>query len=222
MREKLIPLYQGRLAKEKGAVTKDWGGRIRVALAYPNHYRIGMSNLGFLSVYRLLNERQDVVAERVFLPDTEAISLQVEAGKGLLSMESLSPLAKFDLIAFSLSFENDYPNILKILRLGRIPLFSQERDEAHPLIMAGGINTFLNPEPLASFFDFFLLGEAEPVLGGFIDRLGLNFSGFLPERSDLFTFPLCTTLATARTEPSEPGNPQRVPSPRRLKYPASP
>jgi radical SAM superfamily enzyme YgiQ (UPF0313 family) len=169
MPEKLISLFRGRLAKEKGGVTKDWGGRITVALAYPNHYRIGMSNLGFLSVYKLLNEREDVVAERVFLPDSEEMSLHMGAGKGLLSMESLSPLVKFDLIAFSLSFENDYPNILKILRLSRIPYLSQERDEAHPLIMAGGINTFLNPEPLASFFDFFLLGEAEAVLDGFID-----------------------------------------------------
>jgi radical SAM superfamily enzyme YgiQ (UPF0313 family) len=166
---KLFSLFHGRLAKEKGGVTKDWGGRITVALAYPNHYRIGMSNLGFLSVYKLLNEREDVVAERVFLPDSEEMSLHMGAGKGLLSMESLSPLIKFDLIAFSLSFENDYPNILKILRLSRIPYLSRERDEAHPLIMAGGINTFLNPEPLASFFDFFLLGEAEAALYGFID-----------------------------------------------------
>jgi radical SAM superfamily enzyme YgiQ (UPF0313 family) len=169
MAEKLISLYQSRQAKEEGAVKKDWGGRITIALVYPNHYRIGMSNLGFLSVYGLLNRREDVVAERAFLPEREEMFPPKEAGKGLLSMESLSPLIKFDLIAFSLSFENDYPNILRILRLSRIPYLSQDRDEAHPLIMAGGINTFLNPEPLSSFFDFFLLGEAEAVLDGFID-----------------------------------------------------
>ena len=86
-------------------------------------------------------------------------------------MESLSPLQRFHLIAFSLSFENDYPNVLTILQLGRIPLLSEMRQSPHPLVMAGGITTFLNPEPLAPFFDFFLLGEAEAVLDPFLDLL---------------------------------------------------
>ncbi|MGE5839020.1 MAG: radical SAM protein [Deltaproteobacteria bacterium] len=157
-----------RLALEKGAVRKDWGGRISVALVYPNAYRVGMSNLGFQVVYSLLNRREDVVAERVFLPEGKEMSLCVETGKGLLSLESLSPLHRFDLLAFSLSFENDYPNILKILSLGRIPYLSEDREEHHPFVMAGGITTFLNPEPLAPFFDFFLLGEAEAALDGFL------------------------------------------------------
>ncbi|MCU0596389.1 MAG: radical SAM protein [Desulfobacterota bacterium] len=157
-----------RLALEKGAVRKDWGGRISVALVYPNAYRVGMSNLGFQVVYSLLNRREDVVAERVFLPEGKEMSLCVDAGKGLLSLESLSPLHRFDLIAFSLSFENDYPNILRILSLGKIPCLSEERKEHHPFVMAGGITTFLNPEPLAPFFDFFLLGEAEATLENFL------------------------------------------------------
>jgi radical SAM superfamily enzyme YgiQ (UPF0313 family) len=109
-----------------------------------------------------------VVAERVFLPEGKEMSLWVEAGKGLLSMESFSPLRRFDLVAFSLSFENDYPNILKILSLGKIPYLSEDREEVHPFVMAGGITTFLNPEPLAPFFDFFLLGEAEATLEDFL------------------------------------------------------
>jgi radical SAM superfamily enzyme YgiQ (UPF0313 family) len=157
------------MAKERGAVRKDRGGRISVALVFPNLYRVGMSNLGFQVVYALMNQREDVVAERVFLPEIEKMSLVMESGKGLLSVESLSPLSSFDLVAFSLSFENDYPHILKILKLGKIPLFSQERDGSHPLVMAGGITTFLNPEPLSPFFDFFLLGEAEGVLDLFFD-----------------------------------------------------
>ncbi|MEJ2723490.1 MAG: radical SAM protein [Deltaproteobacteria bacterium] len=169
MSDKLISLYRARLAKEKGAIQKDWGGRLSVALVYPNVYRIGMSNLGFQVLYHLLNRRDDVVAERVFLPENKQISLSVKAAKGLLSMESLSPLQRFDLIAFSLSFENDYPHILTILQLGRIPHLSEMRDSAHPLVMAGGITTFLNPEPLTPFFDFFLLGEAEEVLNPFLD-----------------------------------------------------
>jgi len=97
------------------------------------------------------------------------MSLCVEGGKGLLSMESLSPLQRFDLVAFSLSFENDYPNILKILSLGKIPYLVEDREELHPFVMAGGITTFLNPEPLALFFDFFLLGEAEATLEEFLE-----------------------------------------------------
>lgn len=166
--DKLSSLYQARFALEKGAVRKDWGGRISVALVYPNAYRVGMSNLGLQVVYSLLNRREDVVAERVFLPEGKEMSLCVDAGKGLLSLESLSPLHRFDLLAFSLSFENDYPNILKILSLGKIPYLSEDREEHHPFVMAGGITTFLNPEPLAPFFDFFLLGEAEATLDDFL------------------------------------------------------
>lgn len=168
MSEKMASLYRARLAKEKGAVRKDWGGRISVALVYPNYYRVGMSNLGFQTVYHLFNENENVVAERAFLPDEPETSLYLEAGKGLLSLESLSPLQEFDIVAFSLSFENDYPNILKILQAGRIPLLSEERKDLHPLIMAGGITTFLNPEPLALFVDCFLLGEAEANLSEFL------------------------------------------------------
>jgi radical SAM superfamily enzyme YgiQ (UPF0313 family) len=172
-------------AREQGAVRKDWGGRTAVALVYPNVYRLGMSNLGFQVVYALLNNRPDVVAERFFLPDEfHEMSPHAESGKGLLSMESRFPLRKFDLVAFSLCFENDYPNILKILHLGKIPLLSKERDASHPFIMAGGINTFLNPEPLAPFFDLFLLGEAEEVLPSFLE-LFLELKGSVGGRREL-------------------------------------
>ncbi len=128
-----------------------------------------MSNLGYQVLYRHLNEKRNVVAERVFLPDTKEVSLRLEAGKGLLSMESLSPLQRFDILAFSLPFENDFPNILKILELGKISLLSKERNASHPIVMAGGVTTFLNPEPLTSFIDLFLIGEAEPLLDRFLD-----------------------------------------------------
>jgi len=182
--DRLISLYRARLAAEKGAVRKDWGGKTSVALVYPNTYGVGMSNLGFQVVYGLFNNRDDVVAERVFLPHDEEMSLHHEAGRGLPSLESLAPLQKFDLVAFSLSFENDYPNILKILDLGKIPLFSNERDEHHPLVMAGGITTFLNPEPLAPFIDFFLLGEAEAILDQFVTALS-EIKGAGEERRDV-------------------------------------
>jgi radical SAM superfamily enzyme YgiQ (UPF0313 family) len=163
------PLYRERIAAEKGAIKKDWGGRISVALVYPNRYSVGMSSLGFQVVYALLNKRDDVVAERAFLPEDQELSLRLGAGKGLFSLESQSPLKNFDIIAFSLSFENDYPNILAILEASKIPLLQKDRERDYPLIMAGGITSFLNPEPIASFFDLFLLGEAETNLNGFIE-----------------------------------------------------
>jgi radical SAM superfamily enzyme YgiQ (UPF0313 family) len=169
--EDMISLYRAVLAEEKGTVQKEWGGRFSVALSYPNVYRLGMSNLGFQIVYRLLNQRSDVVAERVFLPEGNELSLHLRSGRPLLSLESQSQVGKFDLVAFSLSFENDYPNILQMLQLAKIPIFATERSAYHPWIMAGGIATFLNPEPLAPFVDFFLLGEGEPVLNELMDRL---------------------------------------------------
>jgi len=158
-----------RLARERGAVTKEWGGRLSVALAYPNTYRLGMSNLGFQVVYDLLNRDEQIVCERFFYPDEPETSLPPDRGKGLLSMESLSPLARFDLVAFSLSFENDYPHVLHMLEWGHLPLRREDRDESHPMVLAGGVTMFLNPEPLALFFDAFLLGEAEAVLPRFME-----------------------------------------------------
>lgn len=178
MSESIISLHRKRLSGEKGTRVKNWGGKISVALVYPNSYYVGMSNLGFQVVYELLNNRDDIVAERVFLPEEKELSLRLGAGKTILSLESQVQLSKFHMIAFSLSFENDYPNILKILNLAGIPLLKTERDESYPFVFAGGITTFLNPEPVSDFFDFFLLGEAEESLYPFLDVMkGLVLSG---------------------------------------------
>ncbi len=180
----IISFYRARLAKEKGTVKKDWGGKLSVALVYPNYYRLGMSNLGLHVVYHLFNKRSDVVAERVFLPEGQEMSLYLRSGKPLLSLESQSPIQRFDLVAFSLSFENDYPNILKILEMGKIPLFAEERSYPCPFIMAGGVATSLNPEPLAPFIDFFLIGEAEETLDKFVDFF-LEFRTLSAERAEV-------------------------------------
>jgi len=158
-----------RLRGETGTVRKDWGGRLSVALAYPNTYRLGMSNLGFQVVYGLLNSLDHVVAERVFYPDEPEDPLLSGRGKGLRSLESLSPLIRFHAVAFSLPFENDFPNVLRMLEWGRIPILQDERDERHPLILGGGVTAFLNPEPLSRFFDAFFLGEAEAGLHVFLE-----------------------------------------------------
>ena len=169
MSDDITALYRSKLAKEEGAIRKNWGGELPVALAFPNQYRLGMSNLGIQIVYRLLNDRTDVVAERFFLPEGQELALYLKSKGPLVSVESQTPLTNFDLAAFSISFENDYPNVLKMLEMGKIPLLSEERTEKDPFVMAGGVASFLNPEPLAPFVDFFLLGEAEENLNLFVD-----------------------------------------------------
>ncbi|UCH07439.1 MAG: radical SAM protein, partial [Deltaproteobacteria bacterium] len=159
----ITALLRDRLAQERGTITKDWGGKISVALIYPNHYQVAMSNLGFQAVYGILNDNPDIVSERAFLPDEDELALYKRAGQALLSLESQRPLRAFDLLAFSVSFENDYPNILTILELAKIPLMSRDRAEDTPLVLAGGVATFMNPEPLAEFIDCFLLGEGEAI-----------------------------------------------------------
>ena len=160
---KITTLLRRRLSEERGTVKKDWGGKISVALIYPNYYQVGMSNLGFQVVYGILNENPAIVAERVFLPEQEELLLYRRTNQALLSLESQTPLLKFDFLAFSISFENDYPNILTILDLSKIPLMCKDRGENYPLIIAGGVTTFMNPEPLASFIDCFLIGEGEVI-----------------------------------------------------------
>jgi len=163
----ITTLLRKRLSEERGTVTKDWGGKTSIALIYPNYYQVGMSNLGFQVVYGILNDNPAIVSERVFLPDQEELSLYKRADQALLSLESQTPLRAFDLLAFSLSFENDYPNILTILELSKIPLLSKDREEDTPLVLAGGVATFMNPEPLADFIDCFILGEGEAILSRF-------------------------------------------------------
>lgn len=147
------------LAAEKGTIRKKWHGRLSVALVYPNHYHIGMSSLGFQVVYSLFNKIPEIVCERAFLPEEE--------GGCPLSVESSRRLGDFDVLAFSVSFENDYINILKILEAASIPLKAEERQERYPLVLAGGVAVFLNPEPLADFMDNFLLGEGEEIIPDF-------------------------------------------------------
>ncbi len=148
---------------EVGTVRKSWRGRIRIVLVYPNRYHVGMSNLGFQSVYRLLNDFDHIVCERAFLPDTSQ-----PPAKPLKTLESGKPLSEADVIAFSISFENDYPNILSIIENIGLPLRSDQRGERDPLLIAGGVACFMNPEPLAAFFDCFFIGEAEAILPRFV------------------------------------------------------
>jgi radical SAM superfamily enzyme YgiQ (UPF0313 family) len=152
------------LSKEVGYIRKPAGQRLRIALAFPNSYWVGMSNLGFQTAYKLFNAQDDVVCERVFLPPKQELAAQLAAKAPLLTLESQSPVADFDVLAFSVSFEWDYVNVLTILRLAGLPRYATERNARHPLVVIGGAVTFVNPEPLAPFADVVAAGEGESLI----------------------------------------------------------
>lgn len=152
------------LSREVGYVLKPHTGRLRVALAFPNTYFVGMSNLGFQTVYRLFNEQPDIVCERVFLPPKQELQSLLQAGTRIVTLESQTPVSDFDVLAFSVSFEWDYTNVLALLRLSGLPLRAADRHERHPLVMIGGAVTFVNPEPLALFADVIAAGEGEVLI----------------------------------------------------------
>ena len=159
------------LQAETGTVYKPHAGRLRVALGYPNTYFIGMSNVGFQAVYRFWNEEPDVVCERFFLPDRNDRNDRADDGELLVTLESGTPVRDFDVVAFSVTFEPDELNLISMLDRAGIPPFASQRNERHPLVVAGGPVTFLNPEPLAPFLDVVAVGEAEALLPVLTDSL---------------------------------------------------
>jgi radical SAM superfamily enzyme YgiQ (UPF0313 family) len=150
-----------RLAAETGAVVKDWGGRLRVALVFPNTYYVGMSNLGFQTIYGVLNRQPEIVCERAFLPDPDDLPIHERHRVPVLSLETQRPLSEFDCVAFSTTYENDYLNLLRILELSAIPIRARDRGAGDPLVSMGGVCAWANPEPLAAVMDWFFLGEGE-------------------------------------------------------------
>jgi len=154
----------GVLSREVGYIRKPHGGKLRVALAFPNTYFVGMSNLGFQTVYRLFNELEDVVCERVCLPPKQELQAQLASGTPLRTIESDTPVRDFDVLAFSVSFEWDYTNVVSMLRLAGIPVRAEARTRHDPLVVIGGAVTFVNPEPLALFADVIAAGEGEVLV----------------------------------------------------------
>jgi radical SAM superfamily enzyme YgiQ (UPF0313 family) len=161
---KLKRKAQSLLASEEGTVVKDWGGRVSIALVYPNTYAVGMSNLGFQTIYTHLNALPDAVCERVFLPDPEDADEQARTETAPFSLESLRPLADFDVIGFSVTYEGDYINVVRLLRMAGIPARAAARGPEHPVILMGGVCAFSNPEPLAPFMDLIAVGEGEELV----------------------------------------------------------
>ena len=183
IRRQDIEIQRKRLAREQGTIRKDWGGRLPIALCYPNSYAIGMCNLGFQSVYSLFNSAREFVCERVFAEpvligsrsagrgdwtgdDSYRIEGRLEALGEPLSVESQRPLGDFSVVAFSLSFELDYFNIGDVLRRAGIAPLAADRVETDPIIIAGGPAVSGNPEPVAPMLDAVVVGEVEPIVAG--------------------------------------------------------
>lgn len=157
------------LAVERGTIYKAQGAALEIALAYPNTYHVGMSNLGLHQIYFILNKCPVTSCERVFLPADEDIEEYDATNTKLFSLESKRPVKEFDILAFSVSFEQDYLNIIEMLRLAGIPAHKQDRTPDDPLVMLGGICAFFNPEPLADFFDIVIVGEGEEVVAEVVE-----------------------------------------------------
>jgi radical SAM superfamily enzyme YgiQ (UPF0313 family) len=148
------------LSSEKGTILKKWGGKIPVCVVFPNSYHIGMSNLSTQILYKTLNDIPEIVCERCF----------VDENGGNLSLESGRPISSFRIIFFTISYELDYMNIVRILRSTSIALHSKARRKDEPLVVAGGICVMSNPEPIQGFIDLFLMGDIEATIPDFMEK----------------------------------------------------
>ena len=155
---------QQLLSLERGHGRRSVGDRLRVVLAFPNTYYVGMSNLGVQTVHHLFNLEDGVSCERVFLPPKQELRAMLLSRTPLVTLDTQTPVSDFDVLAFTVSFEWDYVNILTMMRLAGMPVYASERTDRHPLVVLGGAVTFLNPEPLAPFVDVVTAGEGEALI----------------------------------------------------------
>ena len=165
-------IHDAVLSREIGTTRKERGGRLRVALVYPNRYAAGMSNLGFLSIHARINVRAGALCERAFLPSAEEERILLRRSLPLSTLESGSALKDFDVVALSLSYENDLLNLPSILSAGGVPPFREDREKcggARPLVIAGGFAASLNPEPVGVFADAVVVGDGERAAGAVVD-----------------------------------------------------
>ncbi|HEX8459497.1 MAG TPA: radical SAM protein [Pyrinomonadaceae bacterium] len=219
--KKIIESYKRRLSTEEGYVVKR-GAALRVALCYPNVYAVGMANLGFHAVYEIFNQIPEVSCERVFLPDEPELREYEKTRTPLLSLETQTPVRDFDVVAFSISFETDYLNMARLLKLAGVPLRACDRTEHDPLVVMGGAASFLNPEPIADFTDVVGVGEGEVLVPQLVETILENEGGkedlllALARRGRGFYVPALyeVRLTDAGTiesyTPKQPGVPMRV------------
>ncbi len=164
MTYRLVQALQKQRQRERILIPIKTHARCRVALAHPNTYHVGMSNLGLQAVYRWLNMDPLFLCERFFLPPPEEQAIYRRSHTPLLTLETQRPVDTFDIVAFSVSFEFDYVWLLRLLRLVHLPPYAADRDERHPLVIVGGPCAWMNPLPIAPFVDVFALGDAEMLL----------------------------------------------------------
>ena len=172
--DNILPFIQkpGRyVGGEYNRIKKDWESvKSRIALVFPDIYDLGLPNLGIMILYEEINKRSDALCERAYIPWLDMEQAMRDNEIPLYSLESKTPLSKFDLIGFTLPYESLYTNVLNALDLAGIPIRSNQRDETHPIIIAGGHATY-NPEPMAPFIDAFVIGEGEEIIHEIIDNL---------------------------------------------------
>jgi radical SAM family uncharacterized protein len=162
------------IGKEWNMVKKDWADdKVKVLLAFPEVYEVGMSYLGLKILYGILNKRDDCLCERVFSPWTDFEEILRKNKIDLFSLESRRAMKEFDIIGISLAYELNYTNALNLLDLGGIPVRSSERGEDDPIVIAGGPACY-NPEPMSGFIDAFVIGDGEEIVLELIDTFKLN------------------------------------------------
>ncbi|MDP8253967.1 MAG: TIGR03960 family B12-binding radical SAM protein [Candidatus Kaelpia aquatica] len=176
------------IGREHNSIEKDWDkASLRVALIYPDLYEIGMSNQGLRLLYEIINAKPEFICQRSFAPWHDMESLLRSSSLPLYSLESKRLLSEFDVIAFTLQHELNYTNILTILDLAGLDIFSKDRADNHPLIIGGGPST-LNPEPVADFFDFFLIGEAEDIIIPLLESISAGRESGILREELLYSF----------------------------------
>jgi radical SAM family uncharacterized protein/radical SAM-linked protein len=186
LRQELLPRVNkpGQyLGNEFGAVHKDWdSAKSRMALIYPDLYELGMSNYGLKILYNIVNKHPDYLCDRAFAPMQDMEALLRERDLPLWAWESSRPLSEFDMLGFSLAYELCYTSVLNILDLAKVPVRSKDRNATHPLVFAGGPAVF-NPEPMADFIDFYLIGDGEELIIEIQDSLLASRKNFLSEHT---------------------------------------
>ena len=166
------------VGNEWGSIHKDPAGKLRFCLAFPDAYELGMSYLGTAILGHLINREEDCLAERVFAPWPDAEERLRTTGLPLCSLETFTPLSEFDVVGFSLSYELLFTNVLTMLDLGGVPLHASERGERDPIVVAGGSIVY-NPEPMADFFDLFVIGDGEEIILEMLPILRLRRDGHI-------------------------------------------
>ena len=175
------------IGKEIGSFNKDWdSAEARVAFAFPDLYEIGISNLGLRILYDKVNcyDKRNFLADRVYAPEVDFKKELQQNYIPLYGLESFRPLNDFDMIAFSLQYELSYPTILSMFEMANIPIKSAERNESHPIVVAGGPGSY-NPEPISEFIDIFLIGDGETIIIKLLEEIQNAKSNKLPREETL-------------------------------------